>query len=366
MPDKDNHVRVYSSTFTGAALVLLSLAIVLGDIECQNATEPSPPDTTSHAFTWQLEAFGDGSGSVFRQVTIIDDTLAYAVGEVHVKDSTGQWDPLPLNVAVWNGRTFKLDRVDVKYRGTQFTPPLYSVFAFSPTDIWLSAGVPIHGDGHNWTLYQLFDMGILSSTDGSIEKIWGESPSNIYFVGKKGTIVHYDGNSWVKLTSGTSLDIQDIWGARDPTSGQLQVLAVAANDIEKKVLQIQGSVVSSVPDSGLSASLHGIWFVPNRMYLVVGAGIGQKAQLDGSPWTVSRQGTVTTYMSGGVRGAWLNDIFVVGGYMEVVHYNGSTWHNYSGQMQPSDGALGGISIGHNLVMSVGVQGPSAIVLIGRR
>ena len=41
-------------------------------------------DTTSHAFTWQSFTFGDGGGScTLYDVAIINDTLAYAVGEIY-------------------------------------------------------------------------------------------------------------------------------------------------------------------------------------------------------------------------------------------------------------------------------------------
>jgi hypothetical protein len=74
---------------------------------CHHATEPPEltADTTSHNYTWQLELLGNGAGSgVFYDVAIINDTLAYAVGELYMKDSLGQDDPHAYNVARWNGR----------------------------------------------------------------------------------------------------------------------------------------------------------------------------------------------------------------------------------------------------------------------
>ena len=54
-------------------------------------------DTTSNDFTWQTYTFGDpGAGSsILNDIAIVNDTLAYAVGEVYLNDSTGQPDPLP-------------------------------------------------------------------------------------------------------------------------------------------------------------------------------------------------------------------------------------------------------------------------------
>ena len=42
-------------------------------------------DTTSHNFTWEIDTLGDGGSSVLRDVAIINDTLAYAVGEIYKK-----------------------------------------------------------------------------------------------------------------------------------------------------------------------------------------------------------------------------------------------------------------------------------------
>jgi hypothetical protein len=55
-------------------------------------------DTTSHNFTWQIDTLGDGSSSVLYDVAIIDDTLAYAVGEIYKRDSVGNWDPNAYNL----------------------------------------------------------------------------------------------------------------------------------------------------------------------------------------------------------------------------------------------------------------------------
>ncbi|MDL1891482.1 hypothetical protein FBQ87_01125, partial [Sphingobacteriales bacterium CHB3] len=38
-------------------------------------------DTTSHNFTWQIDTLGDGNASTLNDIAIINDTLAYAVGE---------------------------------------------------------------------------------------------------------------------------------------------------------------------------------------------------------------------------------------------------------------------------------------------
>src|SRR5437867_933439 len=42
-------------------------------------------DTTSHSFQFFRDTLGDGSSSVLNDVAIINDTLAYAVGEIYLQ-----------------------------------------------------------------------------------------------------------------------------------------------------------------------------------------------------------------------------------------------------------------------------------------
>ena len=98
----------------------------------------------------------------------------------------------------------------------------------------------------------------------------------------------------------------------------------------------------------------------------MGAGIGQKSVLDASPWSVYPSGVVTSYLSGCVRGNGVNDVFVVGSYLECVHFNGDSWHNYRDQIPFADGALGRIAVKGNLAIAVGSIGQQAVAIVGRR
>ena len=137
-------------------------------------TCPSPPtDTTSHNFTFQTFTFGGGGGSQLYDVAIINDTLAYAVGSIYLNDSTGQYDPLPYNLAVWDGTKWDLKKVTVNFRGNTITPPLYGIFAFSSNQIWLVGDIAIYGDGTNWSTY---DIRLLTGYDLlDVTKCWGSS-----------------------------------------------------------------------------------------------------------------------------------------------------------------------------------------------
>ena len=46
----------------------------------------------------------------------------------------------------------------------------------------------------------------------SVNKLWGTSSSDLYGVGYNGMITHYNGRTWQKIESGTTTNINDIWG----------------------------------------------------------------------------------------------------------------------------------------------------------
>ena len=317
--------------------------------------------TTSHNFTWQIDTLGDGGGSVLYDVAIINDTLAYAVGEIYKRDSVGNWDPLPYNLVKWNGQRWELVKVTVQTRWGAVTAPIRGIFAFSADDIWLVSGDAIHGDGRTWTNY---DVRLLTGNDMvSVDKAWGSNSSNMYFVGWNGTIIHYDGVEWRRIESGTTLPIWDIFGAKDERSGQYEIICVASNHSYpegRKLLSIQGTNVTALPDSGLPWSIDAIWHVPSRKYIVVGDSVWNVNQL-GTRWR-SIGGLPNLYTTS-IAGNALNNIIIGGAFWNLLHFNGSTWRSY---FPFTSGALGSVAITGNLVIAVGYVGNRGVAIRGIR
>lgn len=198
--------------------------------------------------------------------------------------------------------------------------------------------------------------------------MWGTSSSSLYFVGNKGTIVFYNG-TWQKLESGTTLNIRDIWGnwSEQAKSWEVLVIASSSETTDNTLLQIlPNNTVMPLNTTGLSSFSTGIWFVPQKRYYIVGSGIHQKTLLSDPAWTRYEPGKVTSYASSAVHGQSLNDVFVTGSFLEAVHYNGSTWHNYRTDIPFSNGALGSVQIKGSTVAIVGYVNQQAIAMIGKR
>ncbi|HKO19966.1 MAG TPA: hypothetical protein VJU82_13870, partial [Acidobacteriaceae bacterium] len=43
--------------------------------------------------------------------------------------------------------------------------------------------------------------------------IWGSAPNDVFAVGDNGTILHFDGSTWARMSSGTSTALTRVWGA---------------------------------------------------------------------------------------------------------------------------------------------------------
>jgi hypothetical protein len=302
---------------------------------------------------------------VLNDVAIINDTLAYAVGAIYLNDSTtGQPDPNAYNLVKWDGVKWNLIRLQFyTFCGQSSTGsyPTNAIFAFGPTDIWIASGSEItHYDGIN----QLVTM----CTPVSINKLWGTSSNDIYVVGALGGIAHYNGSSWTKIESGTTLNVYDIYGAYNSASKQWEILAVAgeiASSHDRRILRITGTTAAALSDAPITDALSGVWFVPCEHYYVIGSGIFEKASLADNTWT-NKPFYITTYYTGAIRGNAVNDVIVGGSYGELLHYNGSTWKSYRSEVALSDGVYSSVAIRNNLVIAVGEDNPLAAIAIGRR
>ncbi|MEJ2636543.1 MAG: hypothetical protein P8184_14775, partial [Calditrichia bacterium] len=180
-------------------------------------------NTTSHEFEWEVIEFPSpyGSGMLF-DAAVINENDIWACGEIY-SDSTQPW--LPYNAVHWDGKQWELKRIPTNSVVGIGNDPITTVFAFDADNIWMfsDAGSYCYWNGTNWqTQY-------VPERQGGINKIWGSSPTDIYFVGTNGNITHYNGSFWQKLYSGTALNIYDIWGDVNPLTGKTEILAVASS-----------------------------------------------------------------------------------------------------------------------------------------
>ncbi|MCZ7602229.1 MAG: glucosyl transferase [Melioribacteraceae bacterium] len=349
---------------------LLIFAFVLG--AC-NTTEPpdgdgdNKPDTTSHNFTWETFTFGEQSSSVLYDVAIIDENNIWAVGEIYMYDSTGTIDPYPYNAIHWAGSEWELKKIIVEYKGNQTIAPLYGIYVLPDGNIVFSSGLPYLPEGDDWKLYHLWEMGILSDDDGSVKHIWGTSVNDLYFAGDRGTIVHYNGNRWLKIESGTELNIQDIYGSINTNNGEVEILCIASDKYQNNgysLIKIVDNTADKLTATELPWSLSSIWFIPGKKYYLGGDGL-YMANNPERAW--QKETNFPTYYKDRIRGIGYNDIVVSGSNGLLSHYNGNTWKHYMEEELPYIvGRYSSVNIKGDIIVSVGYRDREAIIVLGKR
>jgi hypothetical protein len=324
---------------------------------------PTQTDSTSHNFTFTTYTFGGiGGSSSFKDVVIINENDIWAVGEIYTTDST-------YNAAHWDGKSWKL--IKVYDAGNQFIGSLRGIIVLNTTEIWLTDGGIHRWDGVSKqaiTSYSRIALIGGEENGQSVDKLWGYSSSNIYGVGQKGMITHYNGSTWSKLESGTTLDIQDIWGSKNEQSGEWEILAVASSlhtSFDRKIFRITNNTVSPIADSSIQYALSSVWFISNQQYYVAGSGIYEKKILNNTIWQ-NEPLTITQYYSHKIRGIDTSDVVAVGGAGEVIHYNGKSWRSFYDQTKLGNGNYYSVAIKNNLIVAVGQDNPQAVITVGKR
>jgi hypothetical protein len=343
------------------ALFRVLICFVISLLSCKHSTEPliQLPDSTSHNFLWQIDTLGDGNSSVLYDVAIINDTLAYAVGDISVRDSTGGFRLPPYNLARWNGKRWELLTLIQSGFGYEEN---YCVVAFGPNDIWIGGTVPKHWDGSRWKFY-----GLSGDYTGGfrIRAIGGMSSRDLYCSGDEGNLRHFDGSAWQVVQSGTTAQIQDIWAGSNLLVGSDVALMTAADKFaasDRKILRArQGGVVDTIAwRAELQRPVHSVWFDNKSDIFVSGTGV---FSYDGKAWT--EKNDVPLYFTNRIRGNSPQDIIVVGDVGIVSHYNGSSWRTYLELMLPVD-QYTSLAIKGTTVIAVGYKVGKAVVILGKR
>ena len=308
---------------------------------------------TSHNFTWQSFLLGDGNNSALYDVAIISDTVAYAVGEIYLSG-----DPTAFNLARWNGTEWQLQRVPIPLCGTgsTFAFPLFTIFAFATNDIWMSGGGEMErfdGTQFSWSCAM---NGLIS---GAITRMWGISSSDLWGVGKTGTLIYLHNGTWQRLESGTTTNILDAWGVVNPATGKEEVYCAASSFFEpaaeKKILRITGGThVDSV--GWINRLLTGVW--THAGYPIYTSGDGVFENRTGH-WREIPTGIYTN----DIRGTGLNNIVAVGDFGFITHYNGIDWQTVA---TDNDAGYATVRLSGNLVFAVGRKNGRGLIAIGRR
>ncbi len=324
-------------------------------------------DTTSHNFVWEIDTLGE-DGSYLKDVAIVDENNIWVVGMIRT-DEPDTANGLPYtkyNAAHWNGNQWELIKVlsgHTANTGIQY---------FSENDIWVTSGIPIHWNGQEWTYYHLWDMGVLGPNDGGVTEIWGTSSSNIYFAGRNGSIVHYDGVGFEKIESGGTVRLIDVEGSPDGeyvfvagmdfyTPAHTAAYMIFEGNVE--TLYYSDKLTPSGPDD--FGAVSGVSLYGDTAYFVTYQGFWKYNYKTG---TTIIDNVFTNYDYQPIIVQHPNDILLIGGGFKYVHYNGITWDFNNNLFDAYSFADYGADLKDDVAVITGyVQGGAhGIVAIGKR
>ena len=330
---------------------------------CPGSITECCADLTSHYLEWAIDTLGAlGLYSDLFDAAIINDSVTWVVGAIYLN---GEF----YNAASWDGENWEMHQIagsNSEFRG---------IFAFSEEDIWMTPAIPIHFEDGEWVVYNLWQMGILGQEDGPLTKIWGVSPSDVYFIGNLGTIVHYDGSEFSRIESGTNVNLysitgsgpNDVWISGENLSiGENRTTLLHYDGMNVEII-LEGPASSEYEDNMISGAIKGvytdiadsIWVTTHLgMYKCASSTTGEGELLSGS----ENWGASINTISGNTH----NDIFIAGDFSTIWHYNGIGFHQYEELLYESQ--TWGIVTDQNTVCAVGFLATTAqaLILIGNR
>lgn len=294
-------------------------------------------DTNSHNYRWAIQTIGVFQSSL-SDVWGSSPADVYAVGRVEVPNGQTQSNIIHFDGTSW--RTVTEAAFDTGFVYGEFG----GVYGFSPNDVWVVGTNVLHWDSSKWKpfAFTLRRTGPNSGTVITLDQvlhgnyfssIWGTSSNNLFAVGDKGVIVHYDGQKWTKMESGTDLTFFDVWG-----SSSTDVYAVAMDFFSARwiVVHYDGTAWRPVVADFIQLNRpRGVWGAnQNNVYIASDFVF----RFNGIKWK-RLQVPNMQYNMGGVEGSSANNIFVVGSFGVVLHWNGATWKRYDELLKPEGGRL---------------------------
>lgn len=190
------------------------------------------------------------------------------------------------------------------------TAHLRGVFGFDSGDLYAvgDRGTILHFDGRDW-------RAMPSNTLSNLIGVWGTGPDNVVVTGEDGTILRYNGSTWSAMESGTTASIGALWGTSIYAfPRQLPFWAYAvADDPPGTILHFDGFQWQAM-DTGASGAFIDItgwtplWGGSGLGIMAVGRG-GAAYIYDGTSWTPTDTGVDADLTA--VFGDSPNNVFVI-------------------------------------------------------
>lgn len=185
-----------------------------------------------------------------------------------------------------------------------------------------------------------------SGTTGNLNSVWGPDGQNLWAVGDNGTALRYNGTSWQSVTTGTTANLNGVHGR-------------------------SASAIVAVGTSGTVLNGNGTTFTALTPLLGASDLLSVSIGSDGSGWIVAQSGTLYRSMSGSWAvlsqsgllarpnyDVWhfgANSAVMVGGNSRSVRsrWNGMTWVDSFDEIMPAPQAMAAVTTPSAGAMAVG-------------
>ncbi len=287
---------------------------------CEGTTSECCADISSHETQWDINLIGNENElNWLLDVAIVSDSSFIAVGYITIDDNN-------YNYAYWDGNNWNYELIHVNWE-------LTGIKYFSENNIWVCMDIPIHWDGDSWNVYHLWDMGILEEGDSGVKKIWGKSPTVVYFIGDHGTLVKYDINGFSKLNTYTDSDLISISGV-ESNDVWISGNGLSSGNRNSILIHYDGSILQShingelpeYPDPyNVTGVLESIYTdKSDSLWIKTDFGIYKVSSQNPSAGENLTFQYDWVFASEHLSGVTNNDIYIIGSLSALWHYNGDS------------------------------------------
>ena len=291
-----------------------------------------------------------------RAVKIIDEDNYWIVGQFFIDDSTYTYP----GVSNYNAVHYLEEYIPVVI--DRYAAEHDDMSIFSENEIWFTDGCFINYY-LNRDIERVYECDYSDDIPWKFKHMWGDGISNVFFAGNNGSILKNDGTNFTLMASHTNCNLWDIWGVVDEVTGEYIVWACGYIDstgegVILKMVENEWVVfnyqsdfrdfdylrISGRPSSVWTDSFNYVYVLTHEYLYKVNSNNPEDFTRIYIPAPSSPRGKM--------RGRTYNDIYFVGSFGEIWHYNGQNIHRYT---TSSDLWLENLDIKNDLLICIGTS-----------
>ncbi|MDP2362827.1 MAG: hypothetical protein Q8M94_03555, partial [Ignavibacteria bacterium] len=282
--------------------------------DTSNAITTATLSPTSHDIEWTIDTLGVPGNSGLRDIWGTDENNVFAVGGVTLPDGGS-------SVIKWDGE---------KWNSLPDPSPDWGpngIFGFSENDFWV-VGSQTHGSAAHWNgttwdqEYFWYPHQPNKDSIFGLNAVWGASPNDVWAVGGSGTIIHWDGVEWKKVQGIERR--YTLWAISGRSSNEVFATGKDMNTAEWILYSYDGNSWTKKELGFSGPPRTGVWQAKSGEVFLIGTypKMLRNGVLENMP--INHR-----YAQSAVRGSTITNVFSVGHYGDVHHYNGKNWKTLS-------------------------------------